>query len=151
MMQHWGSDLQLRTGLALATHLYQSRFTPVGSNLDAHKTMEKELHQVKMDPAIACLLVPAGGILGPGSGLIAAGVQGALYSNYEAPLSYHGAAHDAAGYSCYYHGVPPGYRYAEKDRSFLDTYAWFGHWSGWRYFVHRLDSEAYKRQAESKL
>lgn len=83
MDSHWGSIEQLRFGKV------------VGDSLGIH-------------PIFGAMLSPTGGLIGPGD---SESIHEALYIE-NGVISFHGAAHDAAGYLYKYHdGLGPGYDY----------------------------------------
>jgi RHS repeat-associated protein len=88
--QHWGSIDQLRFGKI------------VGEGLD-------------IDPMLAILLSPTGGMVGPG---YSPGSHD--YLSHEI-LRIHGGVHDAAGYMYNFHGIGPGYQYVPDTWETLDT------------------------------
>lgn len=59
-----------------------------------------------VDPVFGALLNPTGGLVGPGN---------VAFDGNDSAVGYHGAIHDAAGYSYNYHDTGPGYDYLGTD------------------------------------
>lgn len=87
-----------------------------------------------IDPVLASLLNPTGGIVGPGNGYYHPGDNDSI--------GYHGIFHDAAGYLYNYHDTGPGYDYLNQELGRPTGDPLTGQLSGTRWWLNQRQLDA---------